>query len=66
MQYVNFKGIIIVNGATHWDYDCSPSFPQTVYNFNLITKDLYDTFENNNCFYSFNGVYGENHTAICD
>jgi len=63
---INLQGIIIVNGATHWDYDCSPSFPQTVYNFNLIPKDLFDTFEQNKCFYSFNGVYNETHTPLCD
>jgi hypothetical protein len=66
LENINLKGIIVVNGATHWDYDCSPSFPQTVYNFNLITKDLFDTYEGNNCFVSFNGVLHENMTVICN
>jgi hypothetical protein len=52
----NFKGFIVGNGATNWDVDISPSFPPVVYNFNLITKDLLDTFENNDCHYYFNNV----------
>jgi serine carboxypeptidase-like clade 1 len=32
----NIKGIMVGNGATDWDFDVSPSFPTTVFNFNLI------------------------------
>jgi len=57
---------MVGNGATDFMVDVSPSFPQTVYNFNLITKDLYDTIEGNNCFYSFNGVIPYNNSLKCD
>lgn len=46
--------------------DVSPSFPQTVYNFNLITEDIYDAFENSDCFYSFNDVIPYNDSVQCD
>jgi len=65
-ETINLKGILVVNGATHWDYDCSPSFPQTVYNFNLIPQALYDRFEDNKCFFSFNGVLPGNTSEICE
>jgi len=39
---VNLKGILVGNGATDFYVDVSPSFPQTVYNFNIIKKDLFD------------------------
>jgi len=29
---------MVGNGATNWDFDVSPSFTETVYNFNLIPK----------------------------
>ena len=41
---INLKGFIVGNGATDFTVDVSPSFPSTVYNFNLIPKNLYDTF----------------------
>jgi hypothetical protein len=33
---VNLKGFIVGNGATDWEIDISPSFPEVMYNFNLI------------------------------
>jgi hypothetical protein len=56
---------MVGNGATHWDYDVSPSFAQTVFNFHLITKDLYDTFMNNDCHYYFNDVKVYNNSQTC-
>jgi hypothetical protein len=56
---------MVGNGATKWDYDVSPSFPQTVYNFNIIKKDLYDTFMNNDCHYYFNDVKVYNNSQTC-
>ena len=35
---MNLKGFMVGNGATNWDFDVSPSFPKTIYNFNLIPK----------------------------
>lgn len=35
-QKLNLKGFIVGNGATKWDVDISPSFPDVMYNFNLI------------------------------
>jgi len=34
------KGFIVGNGATDWDFDVSPSFPDVVYNFNLIPSRM--------------------------
>jgi hypothetical protein len=35
-----------------------------VYNFNLIPRNLYDTFINNNCFFSFNDVLDESGDSL--
>jgi len=40
----NFKGYLVANGATNWDLDISPAYPEVVYNFNIIDKTLLDTF----------------------
>jgi carboxypeptidase C (cathepsin A) len=37
MQTYNLKGFIVGNGATNWDLDISPAYPEVVYNFNIIT-----------------------------
>lgn len=31
---------MVGNGATDWDLDISPAFPEVVYNFNLIPQAL--------------------------
>lgn len=60
------KGFMVGNGATDFNVDVSPSFPQTVYNFNLIPRDLYDTYMDNGCFESFNDVLGFTNTTVCN
>jgi carboxypeptidase C (cathepsin A) len=64
----NLKGFMVGNGATNWDFDVSPSFPETVYNFNLIPKSLIDTFNSNYCVIYFNGFRPDNGTSTetCD
>jgi len=50
------KGYIVANGVTDYHVDVWPSFAATVYNFNLIPKDLLTTITTNDCFFSFNDV----------
>jgi len=57
---------MVANGATHWAYDVSPSFPATVYWNNIITKKDYDAFNNNDCYYSFNDVIKVKNPPVCD
>lgn len=44
------------NGATDWDYDVSPVFPEVVYNFNLIPPRLIKNYTSNGCTFFFNDV----------
>jgi hypothetical protein len=62
----NLQGIIVGNGATDFTVDVSPSFSPTVYNFNLITESLYNTFEDNNCFFTFNDVIPYPNSQVCN
>jgi hypothetical protein len=62
----NLKGYIVANGATNWDLDISPAFPEVVYNFNIINKDLLDTFEANDCHYYFNDVKVHDNSKLCN
>jgi hypothetical protein len=41
LENINIKGTMVGNGATDWDFDSNPSFPDTVRNFNMIPKDLW-------------------------
>ena len=58
---INLKGIMVGNGATDWDFDVSPSFPDTVYGFSLIPQKLQVFMQENNCNYYFNDF--KNHTG---
>lgn len=40
---------MVGNGATDFEYDISPSFPDIAYNFNLIPKKLYDNYTKEGC-----------------
>jgi hypothetical protein len=62
---INLKGFAVGNGATNWNYDTWPSYPHVIYNFNLISKELYDTYLENDCFFSFMNVLGSTMTPVC-
>ena len=48
---------MVGNGATNWDFDVGPSYPQTLYNFNMISKKVYDKYQiEDQCVVFFNGV----------
>lgn len=63
---MNLKGFLVGNGATHWDYDVSPSYPRTLYGFNMIPKYMIDYFETNNCTYFFNDFRNHSGPHGCD
>ena len=60
------KGYIVGNGATDWDYDVSPSFPRTVYGFNLVPHDYIEYLEANDCVYYFNDFKPHSGPEGCD
>jgi len=51
---INLKGLLVGNGATDWDFDSSPAYPETFYNFNLIPKRLFDKYMDGYCVEYFN------------
>jgi len=63
---IPLKGYIVANGITDYHVDVWPSFIETVYNFNLIPKDLLNTYESNDCFVTFNNSIPHVNTLICD
>jgi hypothetical protein len=50
---MNLQGFMVGNGATNWNFDVEPSFPQTVRWFNIIPPSLLNDFETNECHYYF-------------
>jgi hypothetical protein len=63
---INLKGFAVGNGATNWDYDVSPSFPETVFNFNLIPRSIIDYFSTNDCVFYFNDFIPHTGPADCE
>lgn len=66
MQHYNLKGFIVGNGATNWDIDISPAYPEVVYNFNIIPKTLLKTFQENDCHYYFNDLKKYPNSQLCN
>lgn len=62
----NLAGFIVGNGATDWDMDIFPAYPEVIFNFNMIPKDLLTKFQKGNCHYYFNDVKKFNNTKECD
>ena len=56
---------MVGNGATDYILDVWPAYVPTLYNFQMIPKSLYDTFNANNCFFSFNDVLQDQPSQIC-
>jgi len=51
--FINLKGILVGNGVTDFNIDVWPSYIQTLYNFNMISKGMYDNYTDNKCNYTF-------------
>ena len=58
--------MLVGNGATDWDYDVSPSFPEVAYQFNIISGSLLDNYRAANCEYFFNDVRNHTGSEECD
>jgi carboxypeptidase C (cathepsin A) len=63
---INLKGFLVGNGATNWDFDSTPSFPNTTYNFQLIPRHLLDFMQDNNCTYYLNDFRPHSGPDTCD
>jgi hypothetical protein len=48
------QGVIVGNGATDWDYDVSPAWPEVAFQFQIISQSLLDQFNALGCEYFFN------------
>jgi len=57
---------MVGNGATDWDFDVSPSFPEVMFHFNLIEASLLEQYQSLGCEYYFNDLRPHNGTADCD
>lgn len=67
MQALNLKGYIVGNGATNWDIDVSPAYPEVLYNFNIIPQTLLETFQQNDCHFYFNDLKDESkNSQVCN
>lgn len=53
-QKYNLAGMMVGNGATDWDFDVSPSFPEAAHAFNIVPKKLLDEYNRLNCTIYFN------------
>lgn len=62
---MNINGTMVGNGATDWDFDSNPSFPDTVYNFNLIPKRVLDMYNENDCHAYFRNIYPMSKSPAC-
>lgn len=52
----NLQGILVGNGATSWDYDNSPTIPQTAVGMGLVPQALLDEWNQNGCIFYFRDV----------
>jgi len=66
MSQYPLAGFAVFNGATDWKYDVSPSFPDTVFNFNLIPESILKPFNDQGCVYYFNGYKNHSGPNDCD
>lgn len=66
MTSYNLKGFFVGNGATDWNIDGGPIWPEVAYNFNLITKEVYDAFRMNKCEIVWNNIKQTNNKKECD
>lgn len=62
---INIAGTMVGNGATDWDFDSTPTFPQTVAGFSIIPQRLNDAWLDNGCHEYFRNVFPKEGPKIC-
>jgi len=63
---IKLGGTMVGNGATNWSYDVWPTFPQTLLNFQIIQKDLFDDWHTEGCAAFFHNVRPATKTPECE
>lgn len=61
---IPLAGIMVGNGATNWDVDVMPSFPETLRYFNVIPQKLLDEYRAEGCEFYFYPEYRESKSTI--
>lgn len=56
---------MVGNGLADWHLDSMPSFPRTVFNFNVIPRRLLDQYETNNCHLYLDDIFPASTSAEC-
>ncbi len=64
-EKINLKGIIVANPATHWKYDTTPSYLPFAYMHNLMSKDTWQTLQENDCVWYFRNVFPGSTSKEC-
>jgi carboxypeptidase C (cathepsin A) len=64
-QTFPLKGFIVANGVADWNVDVSPSFPDVVYNFNIIPTALLKNYTNSSCHNYFMDVMPPSNDTVC-
>jgi len=64
-EIINLKGIIVGNGATDFYTDVWPSYPETLLGMNMISKNIYSKYRDNNCEFYFRGVLPNSTSKPC-
>ena len=49
----NLKGFMVGNGVTNWKYDCDPAYFHMAYYHGLISDELVNAVQANNCDFSY-------------
>jgi len=63
---INLKGIAVGNAATNWKYDSEPTFFEVAYMHNIISKDTYNQWRDNYCFFSHAEILPSNWSMACE
>jgi len=64
-HFINLKGWLAGNPMTDMRIDGNPSLIPTVYNFHLIPKQLFDDFNDNGCYFTFDFLEPAENPPIC-
>jgi serine carboxypeptidase-like clade 2 len=65
-QKYNLGGLMVGNGATDWEFDVSPSFPEAAHGFNIIPRKLLKNFTDAGCKVYFNDFKSRDGPPACN
>jgi len=66
MTEIPLKGFLVGNGVTNWDFDTTPTLPQTLGGFDMQPNNILELYQQYACNVDFHGTVTGDDELFCE